>query len=146
MGDPILVEELLFRPVHSLIDQSLHSRLGATTTNGDGFGIGWYGERPRTGGVQECPSRLERPQFARGRQPDQDTVDVRTSARRPGHRCSAATAPFRYGRWLWMHNGSVASYPDLKRDLMMAVTTVALRRHRGSTDSETLFFRTDVRG
>jgi predicted glutamine amidotransferase len=45
-GDPIQVEELLFRLVHSLIDQSLHSRLGATTTNGDGFGIGWYGERP----------------------------------------------------------------------------------------------------
>ena len=33
----------MFRPVHSLIDQSLHSRMGATTTNGDGFGIGWYG-------------------------------------------------------------------------------------------------------
>jgi predicted glutamine amidotransferase len=29
-------------PVHSLIDQSLHSRLRAETTNGDGFGIGWY--------------------------------------------------------------------------------------------------------
>src|SRR3970040_404011 len=41
-GDPILAEELLFRPAHSIIDQSLHSRLGATTTNGDGFGIGWY--------------------------------------------------------------------------------------------------------
>ena len=45
-GDPILVEDLLFRPKHSLIDQSLHSRLGATTTNGDGFGIGWYGDGP----------------------------------------------------------------------------------------------------
>ena len=43
-GTPILAEELLFRPAHSIIDQSLHSRMGATTTNGDGFGIGWYGE------------------------------------------------------------------------------------------------------
>src|SRR5215216_6203227 len=43
-GDPILAEELLFKPEHSIIDQSLHSRMGATTTNGDGFGIGWYGE------------------------------------------------------------------------------------------------------
>jgi predicted glutamine amidotransferase len=41
-GDPILAEELLFKPQHSIIDQSLHSRLGATTTNG--VGIGWYGE------------------------------------------------------------------------------------------------------
>jgi hypothetical protein len=31
-GDPILAEELHFKPQHSIIDQSLHSRLGATTT------------------------------------------------------------------------------------------------------------------
>jgi glutamine amidotransferase len=28
-GDPILAYELLFRPQHSIIDQSLHSQLGA---------------------------------------------------------------------------------------------------------------------
>jgi glutamine amidotransferase len=41
-GDPILADDLLFRPEHSIIDQSLHARLGGVTTNGDGFGIGWY--------------------------------------------------------------------------------------------------------
>ena len=40
---PVRIEDLLYKPQHSLIDQSLHSRLGAETTNGDGFGIGWYG-------------------------------------------------------------------------------------------------------
>ena len=48
-GSPIRLEELLYRPRYSLIDQSLHSRLGVETTNGDGFGIGWYGERPEPG-------------------------------------------------------------------------------------------------
>ena len=42
-GSPIPVSELLLEPEHSLIDQSLHSTMGATTTNGDGFGLGWYG-------------------------------------------------------------------------------------------------------
>ena len=42
-GQPVIIEELLFEPVHGLIDQSLHSRMGAETTNGDGFGLGWYG-------------------------------------------------------------------------------------------------------
>ena len=42
-GQPVLLEELLFKPRHGLVDQSLHSRLGAETTNGDGFGLGWYG-------------------------------------------------------------------------------------------------------
>jgi predicted glutamine amidotransferase len=39
-GSRILLEELLYKPAYSLIDQSIHSRLGATTTNGDGFGVG----------------------------------------------------------------------------------------------------------
>ena len=48
-GTPIKLEELLLKRDHSLIDQSLHSRMGATTTNGDGFGVGWYDddETPR---------------------------------------------------------------------------------------------------
>ena len=40
-GTPIRLEELLVQRDRSLIDQSLNSRLGATTTNGDGFGVGW---------------------------------------------------------------------------------------------------------
>src|SRR4051794_41958767 len=42
-GSPVLLEELLYGPKHSLIVQSLHSQLGAEETNGDGFGIGWDG-------------------------------------------------------------------------------------------------------
>ena len=48
-GSSLLVEELLFKPKHSLIDQSLHSTMGAEATNGDGFGIGWYGTQPTPG-------------------------------------------------------------------------------------------------
>jgi hypothetical protein len=35
-GGPVYLEELLFKPKHSLIDQSLAARSGATATNGDG--------------------------------------------------------------------------------------------------------------
>lgn len=38
-GSPILLEELPYKPDHSLIDQSLHACLGVETTNG----FGWYG-------------------------------------------------------------------------------------------------------
>ncbi|GAA3388316.1 hypothetical protein GCM10020369_34020 [Cryptosporangium minutisporangium] len=47
-GGPVLADDLLFRPKHSIIDQSLHADLGGITTNGDGFGIGWYGIDDRT--------------------------------------------------------------------------------------------------
>ena len=40
-GQPVLIDELLFKTQHGLIDQSLHSRMGVETTNGDGFGLGW---------------------------------------------------------------------------------------------------------
>ena len=48
-GSPIRLDELLVKRDRSLIDQSLHARQGATPTNGDGFGVGWYedGETPR---------------------------------------------------------------------------------------------------
>ena len=36
-GSPILLTQVLYTPAHSLIDQSLHSRLGAETTNGEGI-------------------------------------------------------------------------------------------------------------
>ncbi len=48
-GSPIRIDELIVKPRHSLIDQSLHSTMGATTTNGDGFGLGWYGEGRQPG-------------------------------------------------------------------------------------------------
>ena len=40
-GAPVRIEDLLYAPAHSLIEQSLHSDLGAETTNGDGVGVGW---------------------------------------------------------------------------------------------------------
>ena len=39
-GGSIFLDEALVKPEHSLIDQSLRSHSGATTTNGDGFGVG----------------------------------------------------------------------------------------------------------
>ena len=45
----MLLEELLYGRQNSLIVQSLHSQLGAEPTNGDGFGIAWYGDRPIPG-------------------------------------------------------------------------------------------------
>jgi predicted glutamine amidotransferase len=36
----VLIEDLLFKAEHGIVDQSLHARLGAEPTNGDGFGLG----------------------------------------------------------------------------------------------------------
>ena len=140
-GDPILAEDLLFRPVHSIIDQSLHSRMGATTTNGDGFGIGWYGEAPRAGGLQEHRPGLERRNLreiaGRIRTPLM-FAHIRASTGTPVQRTNCH--PFRHGQWLWMHNGAIRGFHEIKRDLLMAVDPSLYADIEGSTDSETLFF------
>jgi predicted glutamine amidotransferase len=142
-GDPILADDLLFRPEHSIIDQSLHARLGGVTTNGDGFGIGWY----RTGDESA-------PAVFKGTHPawnDRNLREVATQIHTPllfAHvRASSGTPvqrsnchPFRYGRWLWMHNGSLAGFDKVKRDLLMAVDESLYPEIEGSTDTETLFF------
>lgn len=140
-GTPVLLERLLFTPVHSLIDQSLHSRLGAETTNGDGFGIGWYGE-PETPAV----FRSVEPAW-NDRNLHELAGHVRSGLVFAHIRASSGTPvqltnchPFRHGRWLWMHNGSIAGFHDVKRELALAVDPSLYPRIEGSTDSETLFY------
>ena len=140
-GTPVLLERLLYTPVHSLIDQSLHSKLGATTTNGDGFGVGWYGEG-------------DTPALFKSVEPAWNDANLRELA---GHvrsglvfahvRASTGTPvqwtnchPFRHGRWLWMHNGGITQFHDVKRELMLEVEPSLWPDIEGSTDSELFFF------
>ena len=52
-GVPVFLEDFVASPCHSLIHQSLHAEEAKTGTNGDGFGVGWYGERPEPGHYRE---------------------------------------------------------------------------------------------
>ena len=63
---------------------------------------------------------------------------VRASTGTPVQRSNCH--PFRYGRWLWMHNGAIAEFHEVKRDLMLAVDPSLYPDIEGSTDTETLFF------
>ena len=131
-GSPVLLEELLFKPKHSLIDQSLHSQLGVETTNGDGFGIGWYG-------VGETPGVFHSVEPAWNDRNLKDLAQHLVSPLVFAHiRASTGTAvqqtnchPFRHGRWLWMHNGAIRDFPVVKRDLALRSTPPSTRRSRG---------------
>ena len=48
-GAPIPLEQIVSAPGHSLIEQSHHATQAKTATNGDGFGIAWYGEHREPG-------------------------------------------------------------------------------------------------
>jgi predicted glutamine amidotransferase len=46
--------------------------------------------------------------------------------------------PFRTGRWLWMHNGYIDGFHQMKRDLAMMVDPQLFADIEGTTDTEML--------
>jgi glutamine amidotransferase len=141
-GSPILLEGLLLKRDRSLIDQSLHSRLGATTTNGDGFGVGWYddfGDSPRLyrsthpawndRNLRELAAGIHSPLFFAHIRASTGTAIQETN-----------THPFRHSRWLWMHNGLIRDFPRIRRELVMAVDDSLFTSIEGTTDSEVMFY------
>jgi predicted glutamine amidotransferase len=139
-GQPVIVEELLFQPKHGLIDQSLHSRMGAETTNGDGFGLGWYGagEGPAVyhsvspawgdANLRELAAHVESPLFLAHVRATTGTAIQQTNCH-----------PFRHGNWLFVHNGVVQGFHEMRRELMLEVAPELFANIEGSTDSEVLF-------
>src|SRR4029453_8774236 len=47
--------------------------------------------------------------------------------------------PFVHGRWLFVHNGYVAAYGRLRRDMLLAVRPDLFGAVEGTTDSEVMF-------
>ena len=140
-GSPMLLEEALYAPAHSLIDQSLHSRLGAETTNGDGFGVGWYGAAPIPGvfhstapawndeNLHELAGHISSSHFF---------AHIRAAIGSAVQQTNCH--PFRHGRWLFMHNGYINDFDTIKRDLVLAVDPTLYPRIKGQADSEVLFY------
>ena len=139
-GSPILLREALYAPAHSLVDQSLHSKLGAETTNGDGFGIGWYGE-------PEVPGLFHSTEPAWNDQNLHELADHVSSSHFFAHiRAAIGSAvqqtnchPFRHGRWLFMHNGYINDFNAIKRDLVLAIDPALYPEIKGHADTEVLF-------
>ena len=140
-GTRIRLEELLVKRDRSLIDQSLHARQGATTTNGDGFGVGWYGddEIPRVyrsthpawndRNLRELAAGISSPLFFAHIRASTGTAIQETN-----------THPFRHGRWLWMHNGLIREFARVRRDLLLAIDDSLFASLEGTTDSEAMFY------
>ena len=142
VGEPLVIGELLYRTKHGLIDESLHARMGAETTNGDGFGVGWYGARDRTLparyrsvnpawndlNLRELADHIESPLFI---------AHIRAAVGSPVQQTNCH--PFRYGRWLFVHNGLIQDFQTVRRDLLLEVDPSLFLGIAGSTDSELLF-------
>ncbi|MFJ8628423.1 class II glutamine amidotransferase [Kitasatospora sp. NPDC093550] len=140
-GNPIRLTDVLYTPVHSIIDQSLHSRLGAETTNGDGFGIGWYDGTDTPGvfhstepawndtNLREVAAHTTSPLFF---------AHIRAAIGSAVQQSNCH--PFRYRRWLWMHNGFIDGLDDVKRELAFEIDPALWLNVKGTTDTELMFY------
>jgi predicted glutamine amidotransferase len=140
-GSPVLLEELLYKPAHSLIDQSLHAQLGVETTNGDGFGVGWYTGDQDPGvfrGIGPVWNNQNLRNLSHHISAPIVLAHIRAATGAPVQETNSH--PFRFENWLWMHNGRIAGFRILKRELVLAVDPELYPFIQGSTDSETMFF------
>ncbi len=140
-GPPVRLSDLLSRPDHSLIDQSRHARQNVETTNGDGFGVGWYGEGLTPGVYRDTHPAWNDTNFhslAEHIRSGLFLSHVRAATGTPVQNTNCH--PFAFENWLFQHNGSVPEFSRLKRQLMLDVDPGLFPSIQGSTDSETLFF------
>jgi predicted glutamine amidotransferase len=140
IGGPIRPSELLYEPERSLIEQSRRHAPDMSVPNGDGTGLGWYGTRdvpalfrssdPAWGdeNLRELAAELETGTFL---------AHVRAGTGTPVQETNCH--PFRYGRWLFVHNGFIDEYARIRRDLLYAVDPALFGNIAGSTDSELMF-------
>lgn len=140
LGEPIFLEDIITVPEHSLIAQSVEATECKTATNGDGFGIAWYGDREQPG--------LYRDVYPAWSDPNLKAIAHHVKSRLFLSHVRASTGscisrnnchPFAADTWTFMHNGQVGGFESFRKSADMAIDESHYTLRKGSTDSEVLF-------
>ena len=134
------LEDLIASPAHSLIDQSQCATEAKTATNGDGFGIAWYGEHDEPGHYRDIlPAWSDDNLRSLARQIGSSLFLAHVRASTAGRTTRDNCHPFVHGRWSFMHNGQLGDFDRLERRLETRLDDALYAQRKGSTDSELLF-------
>ena len=142
LGKPIMADELLLKPVNSLVHQSYSAGEMSEILNGDGFGLGWY-----------VHSISDRPGLFRAITPAWNNRNllynaplIRTNclfahirAATEGSITEDNTHPFQYEQFLMMHNGGIPQFQRIRRKLLALLDDQFFIWIKGQTDSEHVF-------
>jgi predicted glutamine amidotransferase len=140
LGEEIFLEDIIAAPCHSLIAQSHHALEAKTATNGDGFGLAWYGDRPEPGLFRDILPAWSDPNLKNlCRQIRSGLFLAHVRAATGGATSRANCHPFAAGRWSFMHNGQIGAFERLRRHLEAELSDQTYEQLEGTTDSE-LFF------
>ncbi len=151
-GEPIFLETLVTKPSRSLVVQSRFAREnyvtglpqfpdGAFPTNGDGFGMAWYGERRQPGLYREYrPAWSDRNLANLAAQIKSGLFLAHLRAAYTGIVQRTNSHPFRHGQWVFQHNGEISEFELMRRELMLEVDPAYFNCIQGTTDTEVCFF------
>jgi predicted glutamine amidotransferase len=139
-GNTIALEHYVTSPTHSLIAQSIRALESTASTNGDGFGLGWYGEHPEPGLYREVRpawSDENLHYLCRHIRSHLFFGHVRASTGTPVTRPNCH--PFACGRWMFMHNGVIGDWARVRRRIEALIPDEFYGSRIGTTDSEAVF-------
>ncbi len=144
IGPPILADDLLYKPRFSLVTaQSVNAGEMSVAVNGDGFGIGWYAPELDN---EPCVFRSIKPSWSDhnlkslARKIYSPCIFAHIRAASPGLTVEEVNShPFSCGQLMFMHNGVLGGYKQIRRALLRGLNDTAYDAIQGSTDSEHMF-------
>lgn len=142
IGKPILADDLLFKPKNSLINQSMHARESSVKLNGDGFGLGWYAHEVNYAPAlytSVLPAWNDRNLKYLAEKIRSHCILAHVRAASMGYVNDLNCHPFHYKQFLFMHNGGVGGFPQIKRALQHELNEEFYTWIKGQTDSEHFF-------
>ncbi|WP_137129911.1 class II glutamine amidotransferase [Rhizobium sp. FY34] len=139
-GNPLYLEDLVSSPAHSLIEQSHCASRAKTATNGDGFGIAWYGDHPEPGRYRDIlPAWSDCNLRSLARQIRSPLFLAHVRAATHGATRRDNCHPFVHRNWSFMHNGQIAGFDRIRRRMEALLSDELFEARSGTTDSELLF-------
>lgn len=145
-GQPIYIDQIVTVPTHSLVEQSLNTKLRFSAegdilnVNGDGFGIGWYSEKEIPGVFKdESPAWSNQNLHNLSEQIKARMFFAHIRASTTGTVQRTNCHPFKYKNWLFQHNGHVSDFGQIKQEIYCDIAPEYYPGIKGSTDSEAFF-------
>jgi len=141
-GNSLILNDLIYEPEHSLINQSYQAEEMEEPLNGDGFGVGWYAK-----------DLNPEPALFRSVSPAWNNRNLKYLSPRIASSCVFAHVraasvgdvtelnchPFHYRNFLMMHNGGIDDFQEIKRPLIEKLSDERFNWLQGETDSEHIF-------
>ncbi|KAI7835447.1 hypothetical protein COHA_010652 [Chlorella ohadii] len=145
IGPAVTVADVVVRPSRSIIKQSYDARerrndsslpfhLGYGNLNGDGFGIGWFPPEGTAPSADQTPCVFTSITPAWNNENlnrlatklESGVIFAHVRAAYPGMPVSEQNChPFQWGRYLFMHNGVVAGFMQIRRKLLAELSDAA---------------------